>query len=253
MPEKDNVGQAALKISSSFYPIALTGAGISVESGIPDFRGKDGLWSKYDPLEYAHIEGFLRDPDKIWNMLAELISIVRQAEPNPAHYALATLEKKEKLRCVVTQNIDGLHQRAGSKNVFEFHGSNDWLLCIRCLKKFPTASVSLETIPPRCECGQALKPDVVFFGEMIPQRALKGAFEAASVCDLLLVIGTSAEVVPASQLAYVAKSNGATIIEINPEESNLTNRITDIHIPGKAGEILPLIIDRIFQGERMHG
>ena len=253
MIDTDSVSQAARKISSSQFPIALTGAGISAESGIPPFRGRGGLWERYDPMEYAHIESFMRDPEKAWIMLAELTRAVLEAKPNPAHYALAELEKEGKLECIVTQNVDGLHQKAGNVKVVEFHGSNDRLLCLQCSKTFPVENIPLDVMPPRCGCGAVLKPDVVFFGEMIPSRCLSRAFKAANSCDLLMVIGTSAEVVPASQIPYLAKMNGATVIEVNTEESPLTRSIADIHITGKAGEVLPLITERLFQGEKADG
>ena len=225
-------------LKSSRHAIALTGAGISAESGIPTFRGAQGLWSKYDPDEYAHISSFRRDPEKIWHMLRELILILKDAKPNPAHVALAELEKRGILKCVITQNVDGLHQKAGSKNVIEFHGTNSRLICLNC----PDVVVDAYSLDykefPRCpKCGALLKPDVVFFGEPIPPDALSRSFEEARRCDLCLVIGTSAVVYPAAEIPFVAKRHGAKVVEINPEPTGLTNTITDYIILGKAGEV----------------
>ncbi len=225
-------------LKSSKHAIALTGAGISAESGIPTFRGAQGLWSKYDPDEYAHISSFRRDPEKIWHMLRELILILKDAKPNPAHVALAELEKRGILKSVITQNVDGLHQKAGSKNVIEFHGTNSRLICLNC----PDVVVDAYSLDykefPRCpKCGALLKPDVVFFGEPIPPEALSRSFEEARRCDLCLVIGTSAVVYPAAEIPFVAKRHGAKVVEINPEPTGLTNTITDYIILGKAGEV----------------
>ena len=190
--------QIAERIARSRYAIALTGAGISVESGIPDFRSAGGLWSKYDPLEFAYIEAFRANPAKVWKMLVELDEILLQAKPNGAHLALAELEKRGILRAVITQNIDSLHQRAGSTVVVEFHGNNRILRCDRCNRRFPREVVSLQSLPPRCACGSALRPDLIFFGEAIPPDAYHQAMAAAEKCDFMLIVGTSASVAPAS-------------------------------------------------------
>jgi len=230
------------RLSHSAYVIALTGAGISVESGIAQFRGKGGLWAKYDPEEYAHISAFRKDPGKVWNMLKELHEIVSAANPNKAHYALAELERLGKLKAVITQNIDGLHQKAGSKNVIEFHGNGEYLVCMECAQKALSSSVSLENLPPRCGCGGVYKPDVVLFGEPIPKEALERSYFEAQRADAVLVIGTSAVVAPASHIPYIAKSAGAFILEINPEETYFTGVIVDEFLPGSAGEILPKVV-----------
>ncbi|MBW2039876.1 MAG: NAD-dependent deacylase [Deltaproteobacteria bacterium] len=238
--------RAAEDILNSQKAIALTGAGISVESGVPDFRSAGGLWSKYDPEEYAHISAFRSNPEKVWRMLKEMIELVMGVEPNPAHVALAELEQMGLLSSVITQNVDGLHQRAGSKEVIEFHGSNQWLVCLECGHRRETASLSLEDIPPRCpECGFILKPDVVFFGEPIPWEAQTKAFEEARTCDLVLVIGTSAVVYPAGGIPIVAKRNGAKLVEINMEPTALTGSVSDYLLQGPAGKILPKIVEEI--------
>lgn len=240
------IARAAKDIVDSQKTIALTGAGISVESGIPDFRSAGGLWSRYDPEEYAHISAFQTNPEKVWQMLQEMMELVLGAEPNPAHIALAELELVGLLSSVITQNVDGLHQRAGSKEVIEFHGSNQWLVCLECGNRQEASSLSFEVIPPRCpECSRILKPDVVFFGEPIPWEAQTRSFEEARTCDVVLVVGTSAVVYPAAGIPTTAKQNGAKVVEINMEPTPLTNRVSDYLIQGAAGQILPKIVEEV--------
>jgi NAD-dependent deacetylase len=225
--------------------IALTGAGISAESGIDTFRGADGLWSKYDLEEYATIDAFRRDPGKCWELLGEMNRVIRQSGPNPAHTALASLEEMGYLKAVITQNIDGLHQAAGSKEVFEFHGNDRHLVCLDCGRNYEADEKIDQGMPPRCDCGSVLKPDLVLFGEGIPQEVMSRSFMAAQACDCMLVVGTSAVVYPAAQLPLIAKDRGAHIIEINPEPSNLTSYVTDIFLQGKGGDVLPGIVARL--------
>ena len=240
------IKKAAEDIVASRKTIALTGAGISVESGIPDFRSAGGLWSRYDPEEYAHISAFEANPVKVWQMLQEMMALVMNAEPNPAHIALAELEGMGLLSAVVTQNVDGLHQKGGSKEVIEFHGSNRWLICLACGDRREAASFPFpfDIIPPRCpRCDAVLKPDVVFFGEPIPGEAHTRSFAEAATCDLVLVVGTSAMVYPAAGIPTTAKQNGAKVIEINTEPTPLTGVVSDYLIQGSAGEILPKIVE----------
>ena len=240
------IKRAAQDILSAQKTIALTGAGISVESGIPDFRSAGGLWSKYDPEEYAHISAFQSNPAKVWQMIKDMMELVLGAEPNPAHIALAELEQMGLLSSVITQNVDGLHQRGGSKEVIEFHGSNQWLICLQCGYRQKAASFSLEVIPPPCpQCNAILKPDVVFFGEPIPWEAQTRSFEEARTCDLVLVVGTSAVVYPAAGIPTSAKQSGATVVEINMEPTPLTGYISDYLIQGAAGAILPKIVEEV--------
>lgn len=238
----DDYRRMAERISRSSYAVALTGAGISVESGIPDFRSAGGLWSKYDPSEFGTIESFRANPAKVWKMLAELDQVLASADPNPAHRTLAELEKRGILRLVITQNVDSLHQRAGSTKVVEFHGNNRTLRCDSCGERFPRASVSLASLPPRCSCGAALRPELVFFGEPIPGDAYHQAMAAAGKCDFMLIVGTSASVAPASQIPRLAKQNGAFLLEINPKASELSNHLTDFRIAELAGIALPGIL-----------
>jgi len=225
--------------------IALTGAGISVDSGIPAFRGNQGLWEKYDPTEYAHIEAFLRDPGKVWVMLAEMDLAVSKAKPNAAHYALAHLEQVSSFSSVITQNVDNLHQRAGSSRVIEFHGNTQRLKCLSCNRLYGKDHVSLAVLPPRCTCGGVLKPDAVFFGEAIPWEANLQASQEAESCDLILVVGTSAVVAPASSIPFMAKRNGATVVEINLEPTMLTDTVADLSIMRSATEVLPELVEEL--------
>jgi NAD-dependent deacetylase len=240
------IERTAHDILDSHKTIALTGAGISVESGIPDFRSAGGLWSKYDPEEYAHINAFRSNPAKVWQMIKEMMELVLGVEPNPAHVALGELEQMGLLSSIITQNVDGLHQRGGSKEVIEFHGSNQWLVCLQCGYRQEAVFVSFKEIPPRCpQCNSILKPDVVFFGEPIPQEAQARSFEEARTCEVVLVIGTSAVVYPAAGIPTTAKQSGAKIVEINMEPTPLTGFISDYLIQGAAGSILPKIVEEV--------
>jgi NAD-dependent deacetylase len=243
--EHPAIPQIAGHLRRSRSTVALTGAGISVESGIPAFRGSQGLWDRYDPLEYAHIEAFLADPGKVWRMLAELGGMVDQARPNPAHLALAQLEDWGYLKAVITQNIDALHQRAGNREVIEFHGNGQRLRCLQCGKVFTKEAISLSVLPPRCPCQGILKPEVVFFGEPIPVPASQRAFELARTCEVMLVIGTSALVAPASQLPWTAKQNGAVLIEINLERTHLSDTISDYVLEAPASQALSALIEQL--------
>ena len=239
---EDLIRKTARAIQRSRRVVALTGAGISVESGIPDSRGAGGLWEKYDPLEYATIEAFYANPQKVWVMLKEMGDLLDQSRPNPAHLALARLEEMGHLRAVITQNIDNLHQDAGSRRVIEYHGSHKTLLCMECGRRQEKGKVSLESLPPRCGCGGVLKPNVVLFGEPIPWLAQESAEEEARTCGVLLVVGTSAQVSPACDIPRIARKAGAAVVEVNPEETPLTASVTDIHIPGAASEVLRTLV-----------
>jgi NAD-dependent deacetylase len=233
------IEECARRIKNSKYCVAFTGAGMSVESGIPPFRGTDGLWNKYDPI-VLEIGYFHRNTHKAWEVIRELFyDFFGQAKPNTGHKVLATWERAGILKSVITQNIDNLHQVAGSSEVYEFHGTASTLACTACGAKYRSETINLESIPPKCAaCGGILKPDFIFFGEGIPSLAYSKSYAAASNSDVFIVIGTTGEVMPASMLPSTAKSKGAFIIEINPETSNFSDRITDIHLAGKAGTVL---------------
>lgn len=239
MVMEDLLARAAQHIVQSKYLVAFTGAGISVESGIPPFRGEDGLWNKYDPrmLELGY---FYTYPAQSWKVIKEIFyDYFGKAQPNPAHYALARFEELGLLKAVITQNIDNLHQEAGNKVVYEFHGNSKRLICTKCDSAFHPGEISLEVLPPVClKCNSLLKPDFIFFGEQIPMDAYTRSFHAAELCDVMLVIGSTGEVAPANQIPVLAHSNQATIIEVNPEASRYTGYITDIHLAGRAGEVM---------------
>ena len=238
------IDQAADIIINSELTLALTGAGISVESGIPDFRSSGGLWSVYDPSEYATITAFRATPEKVWEMMKEMSKLVDQAKPNSAHIGMANLETTGQLHHIITQNVDNLHQDAGSKNVIEYHGNASELICPQCGKRYKSIRKKDE-FPPRCTCQQILKPGAVFFGEPIPEDALNQSFQLASQAQALMVVGTSAAVSPANTIPTIAKQNGAKLIEINKETTHLTGSITDIFLQGNAGGIMSLLVEAV--------
>ncbi|MGA1791591.1 MAG: SIR2 family NAD-dependent protein deacylase [bacterium] len=238
------INKAAKFLFESDSTIALTGAGISVESGIPDFRSAEGLWSKYDPSEYATIHAFRSDPEKVWQMLKDMDDLVANAKPNKAHLGIGELEQMGFLHHIITQNVDNLHQAGGAKNVIEYHGNSSTLSCLGCGSRY-TALEKKGEYPAKCRCGKILKPDVVFFGEAIPQEALASSFQLASSAQALMVVGTSAVVSPANQIPILAKQNGAKIIEINIEQTHLTGSITDVFIQGEAGAIISELVDTL--------
>jgi NAD-dependent deacetylase len=228
---------AAVKARSC---VVLTGAGVSAESGLQTFRGLQGLWEDFDPLELATPEAFARDPQKVWKWYQWRREKLPQVAPNPAHRAIAEMEGLFGDFLLVTQNIDGLHQRAGSTRLVELHGNLNRNKCARCgitIEALPASP----GVPPRCSCGGLIRPDVVWFGEMLPEAALKKAWQAAENADLFLSVGTSAAVQPAASLGLVARNNGATLAEVNPEETELSPW-ADFRFPGPAGLIMPELL-----------
>lgn len=244
---QDLIQIAAQKLKTSTFTTAFTGAGISVESGIPSFRGEDGLWEKYDPRS-LELDYFKENPKESWQVIKEIFyDHFGDVKPNKAHHVLARMEKESLLARIITQNIDNLHQAAGNKFVYEFHGNSHQLTCMNCSSLYPWSQINLDHLPPTCrQCGGVLKPNFVFFGEGIPNGPLTAAYEAAMNSEVMLVIGTTGEVMPANQFPILAKDNGATIIEINPEPSKFTPRITDIYLQGKAGEIMRKLEEALF-------
>lgn len=243
---QEQIKKATEIIKASKFCIAFCGAGISIESGIPTFRGEGGIWNQYDPA-CLDIANYYRNPVESWKLIKEIFyDSFGKAEPNPAHVALAELEQMKMLKAVITQNIDNLHHEAGSKNVFEFHGNSRTFVCTACETIFEKTEINLNARMPVCnKCNSLLKPNFIFFGEGIPEPAGSASFELAEKCDVILVIGTTGEVMPACNIPYVAKRNGATVIEINPGKSAYTGQITDIYLLGKAGEILPQLVESI--------
>lgn len=230
--------EAAGLIANARHLVAFTGAGISVESGIPPFRGEGGIWSRYDP-SILDIDYFSSHPGESWKVISQIFyDYFLDAEPNAAHYLLAKLEKQGMLKGLITQNIDNMHQEAGNCEVIEYHGNSKWLVCNCCGLRYGIADVSLDPLPPRCEGDQSvLKPDFVFFGEGIPPEAASKSVEEATISDVMIIVGTTGEVMPAGMIPSIAKSNGAKIIEINPERSSFTYSTTDLFLQGPAAEI----------------
>jgi len=232
-------------IRGARYAIAFTGAGISVESGIPPFRGKGGLWNRYSP-DTLDITNFRRDPAGTWPAIKEIFyDNWGQASPNDAHKALAKMEGMGLLKGIVTMNIDALHQKAGSQNVVEYHGTLDSMVCESCGKQLMCNTVSLEKLPPRCGCGGVLKPNFIFFGEGIPSDAYEKSMQMAQQADLVIVVGTTGEVMPACYIPTIAARRGARIVEINPTESAYTHNITTHYIKETAGKALSNIMNII--------
>ena len=244
---KELIQQAAELLRNSKHTTAFTGAGISVESGIPPFRGENGLWSKYDPI-VLDINYFNANPRHSWEVIKEIFyDFFGTARPNDAHYFLARLEKEGLLSSVITQNIDNLHQEAGSHKVHEYHGSSKKLVCMKCGHSYLSSEVQLDQIPVSCsKDGGLMKPDFVFFGEAIPEEAQKASNEETLQSEVFLLIGTTGEIMPASLIPSMAKENGSTIIEINTTESNYTNGITDIFLRGKATDICSKLSKYLF-------
>lgn len=228
-------------LHSSESVVVLTGSGVSAESGVPTFReAQTGLWARFDPRELATPEAFLRDPALVWEWYAWRRGLVGKAGPNPAHEALAEMEHLIPGFTLLTQNVDGLHERAGSQNVIELHGN---ILRSKCSTEGTTVEDYEEAeVPPLCpSCGAPLRPDVVWFGETLPQEALRAASEAARGSDLFLSVGTSGLVYPAAALPLEALENGAMLVEVNPGETPLTPR-ADYVLRGPAGRVLPRLV-----------
>ncbi len=246
MSTQEAISQAAEALRRAQRAVAFTGAGISVESGIPPFRGPEGLWSRYDP-QVLDLDYFFAHPRASWEVIKEIFyDFFGKAKPNPAHFACARLEAAGVLAGVITQNIDNLHQEAGSRRVIEYHGTSRWLTCTQCGHKVEAQPELLAELPPRCpRCGGLLKPDFIFFGEPIPAEAQAAAWEETRRADVWVVVGTTGEVYPAALLPIAAKEHGATIIEINVRPSNYTHQITDIFLQGKASEMCQALADAV--------
>jgi NAD-dependent deacetylase len=241
------VQRAAELLSAARAGLAMTGAGVSAESGIPTFRGEGGLWTKYDPVKVASIDAFLDDPAAYWRVSKERSAIALAARPNPGHYALATLEAAGLLTAIVTQNTDGLHQDSGSRRVIEVHGSSRTVQCLDCGAREPRVDVQARLdveMPPRCRvCGGTfLKPTVVLFGEPMPVQAIQEAFALARSADVMLVVGSSLVVHPAADIPLTAVRSGATLIIVNAEPTPLDS-LAKVVIHGRSGEVLPELVN----------
>jgi NAD-dependent deacetylase len=248
-PAPLTVQRAAELLSAAHRGLALTGAGVSAESGIPTFRGEGGLWTQYNPIKVASIEYFMADPSAYWKVSKERGRVALAAQPNPGHHAIAALEAAGHLAAVVTQNTDGLHQESGSRRVIEVHGSGRTVECLDCGTREPRGDVQarLEVeMPPRCKVcgGSLLKPTVVLFGEAMPAAAVQEAFTLAREADVMLVVGSSLLVYPAAEIPLVAVRSGAPMIIINAEPTPV-DELAEVVIHGRSGEVLPEILSLI--------
>jgi NAD-dependent deacetylase len=229
------------KLKKSESLVFFTGAGISAESGIPTFRGKDGIWNKLKPEELANFNAFLKNPQLVWEWYQHRKKIIHESKPNNGHLAIAAFQEIFRDVTVVTQNIDNLHRRAGSKNIFELHGNIERNFCIKC-KKYFNEEINLSLGVPTCECGGMIRPDVVWFGEYLPQDQFRGGEIASENCDIFFVVGTSAVVYPAASLIFSAQRSGAYLVEINIEETEISGQCHESFF-GEAGKILPVILE----------
>lgn len=242
------LAKSAKLIKDSDYTVAFTGAGISVESGIPPFRGEGGLWKTYDP-SILDLSTYLQTPELAWPAIKTLFyDFFGNAKPNLAHFKLAELEKRGLLKEIITQNIDNLHQASGSSQVHEFHGRLNYLRCTQCNRLYKLSDVVINDQPPLCPdgvCKSLLKPDFIFFGEGIPEQAFRASSYATLHAKVFIVIGTSGEIMPASSIPVLAKQNGCKIIEINPNISSFTSSITDLFIQANASEGLSRLVEKL--------
>lgn len=246
------IQEAAERLRSSQRLVILTGAGISKESGVPTFRDAiDGLWAKYDPAQLATPDAFRRNPKLVWDWYEYRRDLVRQAQPNPGHYALADLQRHFPGTRIITQNVDDLHERAGSTNIIRLHGSLAANRCFSDCQGSPTPvdiwalDWDINAGPPPCpHCGGWVRPDVVWFGEMLPSDQLEAATYASSSADVMLVVGTSGVVMPAANMPFIAKRARACVIEVNPVESQITS-VADLWLPGPSGDVLPRLVEAL--------
>jgi len=227
------------------YVVVLTGAGVSAESGISTFRDPDGLWSKFNPSELASVDGFMSNPELVWSWYQFRRDTVNNAKPNLGHFAIAQMEDLFPKFLLITQNVDRLHQNAGSKKVVELHGNIIDNHCLRCQLPFYGETFLPDGKVPICsECGGFIRPSVVWFGEMLPERAIYSAEKAAEQCDVIFSIGTSSEVYPAANIPIIAKRAGAIVVEVNPNTTMLSN-YADFRLPFNSAQIMPLLVESL--------
>jgi NAD-dependent deacetylase len=236
------------KLEQATTVAALTGAGISAESGVPTFRGEQGLWKNYKPEELANFDSFIKNPKLVWQWYNFRKNLIRQVQPNPGHHALVKMETLFQNFFLITQNVDNLHRLAGNKRIYELHGNIMRNRCVDCYKQCRDLLMNAEGLP-YCDCGGLIRPDVVWFGESLPEKELTKSFEAAETADIFFSIGTSAVVQPAASLPIQAKRAGAYVVEINNEPTVITDYV-DESILGKSGEILPKLITHIIKNQK---
>ena len=235
----------ARQLREAHAVVAFSGAGISVESGVPTFRGTDGIWTKIKPEELASMNAFMKNPALVWEWYAHRRTIIESIEPNEGHRALVRMERVVPHFTIVTQNIDNLHRRAGSKVIHELHGNIERNYCMKCGRTYRSDfTVNKEKMPVCTECGGLVRPDIVWFGEMLPEEEWEASVRASEEADLFFSIGTSAVVYPAASLPWIAKRAGAYVVEINPEETSLT-KDADEFLQGSSGPILAALADEM--------
>ena len=235
------------KLVQAEWVTAFTGAGVSAESGVPTFRGADGIWAHFKPEELANMDAFMRNPSLVWEWYAHRKRVIAEVQPNPGHAALVRMEQLYPEFALITQNIDNLHRRAGNTRIYELHGNIERNYCIGCGKRYSNSEVLAQSGVPRCtDCDKAVRPDVVWFGEQLPEDEWEHSVRAAQSADVFLSIGTSGIVYPAASLPQIAKRSGAYLVEINPEPTPLTD-VTDEFLPGLSGTILPLLVEAVEQ------
>lgn len=239
----ENVETLRERLSKAGSIVVLTGAGISAESGVPTFRGADGLWRQYRAVDLATPEAFERDPALVWEFYGWRRELLAPLEPNPGHLALVEIERRASRFQLLTQNIDGLHALAGSRNVLELHGNIWHVRCTQCERVSEDRRVPLPPLPACPRCGALLRPHIVWFGEMLDRGILTAAYAALEGCDVMLVVGTSGTVEPAASMGLYARQHGAFLAEVNLEPTPYS-RTYDLSINGKSGEILPMLVER---------
>jgi NAD-dependent deacetylase len=240
------------RLVSAERVVVFTGAGMSAESGVPTFRGADGIWKKFKPEELANMGAFMRNPELVWEWYAHRKRIISDIQPNPGHHALVRMEQMFVHFAVITQNIDNLHRRAGSRTVYELHGNIERNYCMKCGTRYSNQDVLRATGVPKCtQCGGLIRPDVVWFGEMLPEDEWDASVRAAESAEVFLSVGTSGVVFPAASLPMMARIQGAFLVEINPEPTPLTEK-ADEFLKGPSGAILPAIVDRLVTKRGVH-
>ncbi|MCZ6775541.1 MAG: NAD-dependent deacylase [Ignavibacteria bacterium] len=238
------------RLAAADAVVAFTGAGVSAESGVPTFRGTDGIWAKFKPEELANVDAFMRNPALVWEWYAARKKIIAAITPNAGHYALVQLERLFSSFAVITQNIDNLHRRAGSSRVYELHGNIERNYCMKCGVDYSNADIlSMTEVPVCSRCGGLVRPDVVWFGELLPEEEWNHSVRAVESADVMLSIGTSSVVHPAAGLPILAKHSGAFLVEINPERTLLTENV-DEFLKGTSAVILPLLLEQLVALEK---
>lgn len=244
--DETNINQAANLLLQAKHVIVFTGAGISVSSGIPSFRGENGIWNRYNP-QVLELSNYYRNPEPCWKVIKEIFfDSMQDVKANPSHFAITELQKMGLVQNIFTQNIDNLHQAAGSDHVYEFHGNTRSFVCRKCKHKYDISEVDFDAKYPLClNCSGLLKPDFIFFSESLPSGVLEKAYQEAELADLVIIVGCSGEVFPANQIPLIAKQCGAKIVDINPQSTLFSDQICDVKITAKSELALPKLVETV--------